>query len=341
MSRSKNALKASVRRLGLDVRRYRPTSEPRTRMERWRHAVFSRLGLEVRRSRRSSKPYQPYQPRTVGAPVGRPQVRVVEFGWAKANKLFEFLDRKLYTGWHFDAANYSAPLDLVSAHEWGLKGYGYSLAVEVASRLAEGRSRPLRVLDVGAGGSGLPRFLEEKLAAECWVIDDFGIESKDAHTAGWYGAGLRESIAERNPNVHYVFGRLGGERQPQLQRNSFDLICSSSTLEHIPLVAMAAVFDHMFELLDETSGVMVHAIDLTQDHLRDWQYFFGRYFRLRGVDPATFVTHNLGEGPPRDPALLESAEAFYRMARGSAPHPFSHMGTLVLHVRRGDGAKGG
>lgn len=336
MSSSKNTLKAGFRRLGLDLRRYHPTIEPQTRMERLRHAVFRRLGLEVRRFRRS------YKPRVVGAPVGRPRVRVVEFGWAKANKLFEFLDQKLYTGWQFDAANYSAPLELVSAHEWGLKGYGYSLVVDVASRLAEGRARPLTVLDVGAGGSGLTRFLAEKLGAECWVIDDFGIESKDTKTAGWYGAGLRDSLAERNPSVHYVFGRLGGERHPELKRSSFDLICSSSTLEHIPLGEMAAVFDHMFELLDETSGVMVHAIDITQDQLKEWQYFFGRYFRLRGVDPATFVTHRLGEGPPRDPALLESAEVFYTLIRRSASsYRFYHMGTLVLHVRCGDGEKSG
>jgi hypothetical protein len=96
----------------------------------------------------------------------------------------------------------------------------------------------------------------------------------------------------------------------------------------------------MFELLDETSGVMVHVIDLTQDQSTDWQYFLGRYFRRRGVDPATFVTHDLGKGPPRDPALLESAEVFYTLIRGSASHGFYHMGTLVLHVRCGDGEKG-
>jgi SAM-dependent methyltransferase len=339
VSRSKNAVKAGFRWLGLDLRRYHPTVEPQTRMDRLRHAVFSRLGLELRRSRRRSR--RSYKPWAIGAPVGRPQVRVVEFGWAKANKLFEFLDRKLYTGWHFDAANYRAPLELVSAHAWGLKGYGYSLVVDVASRLAEGRLQRLKVLDVGAGGSGLTRFLAEKLGAECWVIDDFGIESKDAETAGWYGAGLRDSLAEGNPNVRYVFGRLGGERHLDLKRNYFDLICSSSTLEHIPLVDMAAVFDHMFELLDETSGVMVHAIDLSQGQLRDWQYFLGRYFRLRGVAPATFVTHDLGEGPPRDPALLESAEVFYTLIRRSASYRFYHMGTLVLDVRCGDGEKGG
>jgi hypothetical protein len=50
MSRAKNGLKAGFRRLGLDLRRYHRTMPPETRMERLRHAVFSRLGISTRQT---------------------------------------------------------------------------------------------------------------------------------------------------------------------------------------------------------------------------------------------------------------------------------------------------
>lgn len=218
--------------------------------------TLKRLGLDVRRYRPGFDP-----PRFGNPSPRRGRVTVLSFRWATTNELFEFLTRRLYDRWDLDADNYGVSVTEVEKHRWGLKGYGYCLIVDRLEKLHAAERRQLRVLDVGGGGSGLSRFLSDRFGDECWVVDDYGIESGDIATQGWYGPGARDRFAEKNPNVRYVFGRIGDERNLDVKPASFDLIFSISTLEHIPSESWGPLFDHMFKLLNPTGGRMVHVID--------------------------------------------------------------------------------
>ena len=291
--------------------------------------LFSMAGYEIRRI----SPV--FHPDTSGAYVtSRGTVEVTSFAWARTNQLLDYIERQVYTRWDLDAKNYNVPTTLLEKSKWGLKGFGYSLVVETVKKLHSDGKDTLRVLDVGGGGSGLPIVICEEFSDHCWLVDDFGIESSDKATASWYAKGLRESLAAKNPMIHYVFGRLGGGRIPELSGNSFDLIYSVSTLEHIPMVEMASVFDHMFDVLGP-NGYMVHAIDITKLQLSEWQIFLANYFKEYGVEPAVFAIRNLDEISDEDPPLLESVEVEYLLQR---QRKFSRIGTLVLAIHRFHGS---
>jgi len=291
--------------------------------------LFSMVGFEIRRV----PPV--FRLDTIGAyDTSRGMAEVTSFAWARTNQLLDYVERQVYTRWDLDAKNYNAPTDLQKMCKWGLKGFGYSLVVETVRKLHSYRKETLHVLDVGGGGSGLSRAICEEFSDRCWLVDDFGIESSDEITSSWYKKGVRESLVLNNPMVHYVFGRLGAGRIPELSENSFDLIYSVSTLEHIPMKAMAAVFDHMFDLLGP-DGYMVHTIDSTKRRFPEWQIFLANYFKEYGVEPAVFAIGNLDEISDDDPPLLESVEVEYVQERR---RKYSPEGTLVLAIHRSDGS---
>ncbi len=292
--------------------------------------ILGVFGLEIRRSR----PRISASEASAGSHTTQGNYKVASFGWARANQLFDFINRQLYTRWDIDAENYDVPLDLVEKHQWSLKGFGYSLVIDTVQKLHSNGKQKLRILDVGGSGSGLPRALSEQFADECWLIDDFGIESNDQQTLDWYEPNFRQTLASKNPMVHYVFGRLGGARLPELENGSFDLIYSVSTLEHIPMKMVKAVFDHMLELL-AAGGVMVHTIDLGSAKFVGWQKFLMSYFRTRGVSPTIFAINNLNELGSDDPPLLESTEIVYTFW-DTHPKKYYQEGTLVLEIHRCD-----
>jgi hypothetical protein len=287
------------------------------------------MGLEIRRTPKVFRP----EPAEACDP-SRGAVEVATFAWAKANQSFDFIDRGLYDRWDLDADNYGLPEEIQEKHKWGLKGFGYSLVVETARKLHSGGKERLNILDVGGGGSALCRVLCEEFPDRGWIVDDFGIESRDGDTAGWYRQNLRESLRAKNPNVTYVFGRLGEERIVGLMDGSFDFVFSVSTLEHVPMKSMGSVFDHMLALL-APDGCMVHTIDTTKRRLAEWQIFLADYFKQYGVPPTTFATKNLDEVDEQDPPLLESAEVQYVLHHQRRYH---QEGTLVLEVYRRDGS---
>jgi ubiquinone/menaquinone biosynthesis C-methylase UbiE len=259
-------------------------------------------------------------------------IKVTSFDWARVNQLFDFNSRQIYNFHSLDAENYDVEPELVEKFRWGLKGYGYSVVVDLVRKLHLNMGKKLKILDVGGGGSALPRVLSQEFGDECWLIDDFGVESKDLITQGWYKEISRETLPLKNPTVHYVFGRLGGSKIKELEPSSFDLIYSISTLEHIPMTSMTAVFNHMLELL-KPNGIMLHTIDLSPREFPGWRKFLSDYFKTRGIPPAIFQIKNLNELDEIDPPLLESPEIVYTFWDGQ-PKKYYPQSALVIELHR-------
>ena len=289
--------------------------------------VLNLFGFEIKRRVPSSSSNNKFD-------QSQGNFEVTSFGWAKANQLFDFNRRQVYNFHHLDAENYGVNPELVEKQKWGLKGYGYSTVFELVQKMHSQAKGSLKILDVGGGGSALPRVLSEQFGADAWLVDDFGIESNDESTQSWYDPNFRETLPEKNPTIHYVFGRLGGPEKYGLEQGSFDLIYSISTLEHIPMTMIGAVFDHMIELL-KPNGTMIHTIDLTSRKFPQWKTFLTDYFKTRGVAPATFEIKNFNELTEADPILLEPPEVVY-LFWGKQPKKYVQCGSLVIELHRND-----
>lgn len=138
--------------------------------------------------------------------------------------------------------------------DWGIKGHNRPFILEYC------RFRPeMRVVEVGGAYSDLPQYIAATFGCEVHVIDDFGVESGEAEL--WSRWGKRESLRGRNPDVRYIFDRVGNFASSQIPLNYYDLIYTVSTLEHVPPESMADVFLHMERML-KPGGTMVHCIDL-------------------------------------------------------------------------------
>lgn len=302
-------------------------------LKRFTRKVIQRLGYDLHR-------YQPpaFEPERYGKPIpARGHIEVNAFRWGSANELFDFVSRDVYNRWDLDAQNYDVSPSVMEKHRWGLKGYGYAFVTETIQKLHATESRRLKILDIGGGGSGLARFIAERFGDEAWVVDDFGVESEDGATQGWYATGLREQLAQQNPGVKYVFGRLGNGSHPELKPGYFDLIFSVSTLEHIPPEAWLGVFDHILELLDPNTGRTCHTIDSSNGQFRAWQKFFAEYFRDWGVAPSTFDIAPFTGYKDDDAPLTESPEIIYNF--WGKPPRFWRVGALALDITRTDSAQ--
>ena len=137
--------------------------------------------------------------------------------------------------------------------EWGIKGHNRPWVI------ANGNfTKGEKVIEVGGAYSALPQYLSDKINIEAWVMDDFGIESKEDLWSRW---GNREELKSKYPSVKYVFERAG-EGGNNVPLDYFDCVYTVSTLEHIPWNDMKKVFDHMCKML-KPGGRMLHCVDLS------------------------------------------------------------------------------
>ncbi len=292
--------------------------------------LFNLMGFEVRRYK--------HRPAHINNGVDNSQgnLHLDYLDWARVNQLFDFNSRQLYTSYDIDADNYNVDVDFVLKQKWGLKGYGYSVVLDLVRKLHKSRSDNLKILDVGGAGSALPRAIFDQFGDQCWLIDDFGVESNDYITQGWYARvpNLRETLPLKHPMIHYVFGRLGEGKVPELKSASFDLIYSVSTLEHISMKMMPGVFNHMVDLLGP-KGTMLHTIDLHPQEFQEWKNFLASYFRTRGVAPAAFEIANFDVFDENDPILMESPEVVY-FVWNVRPKKYYPQSTLTMEIHRND-----
>ncbi|SFE77462.1 class I SAM-dependent methyltransferase [Thermoflexibacter ruber] len=161
--------------------------------------------------------------------------KVEQLRWATVEELMRFHDEK------------------IPFSDWGIKGHNRPFILKNC-HFQQG----MKVVEVGGAYSDLPQYIAQNYDCEVHVIDDFGVESGEPLWNRW---GSREELMQKNPNVKYIFERVGNIHNPNIPLDYYDVIFSVSTLEHIPPTAMYDVFTHMGKMLKK-GGIMVHCIDL-------------------------------------------------------------------------------
>jgi SAM-dependent methyltransferase len=159
---------------------------------------------------------------------------IVEISLATVSRLYGYHIENIY-GADFSIKGFDRPW-LISSHDW---------------------RKDERVLDVGAAYSNIPIHVQQTYGCEMWVVDDFGLKSKESFWTR--DRSPHEHIAE-HPEIKFVLERLG-DPDSSLPENYFDVIYSLSALEHVPGDMTPAVWSHMNRLL-KTGGELIHAIDM-------------------------------------------------------------------------------
>jgi 2-polyprenyl-3-methyl-5-hydroxy-6-metoxy-1,4-benzoquinol methylase len=161
--------------------------------------------------------------------------QVLEASFADVDRLFRF---------HIDG---------VYGAGFGIKGFDYPWLVT-----SYDWKKGIKVLDIGAAYSPLPIYLQNTYGCEVWAVDDFGITVGDDF---WTRNRSPLEYINEHPEIKYVLERLGDPGKSSLPEGYFDVIYSTSTLEHVPSTHMLAVWSHMDKLL-KPGGEMLHAVDL-------------------------------------------------------------------------------
>ena len=107
-----------------------------------------------------------------------------KFEWGSVIEMMQFHERGL------------------SFAQWGIKGHNRPWIIDNGN-FAKGE----KVVEVGGAYSGLPQYLSDEFSVEAWIVDDFGVESKEGLWSRW---GDREELKSKYPSVKYVFERVGG-----------------------------------------------------------------------------------------------------------------------------------
>ena len=136
---------------------------------------------------------------------------------------------------------------LLSNHQNTLKPMGYA---HVSALLEQFNSQ--KVLEIGHGAGSL-LFDIFKEGKEFWGLDDIVEDSqvKD-HDLEW--------MREEYPEVKFVKGLLGTNVK-ELPDNYFDMVCSVSVIEHIPLDVLNRSFEETFRIL-KPGGIVCHSYDV-------------------------------------------------------------------------------
>lgn len=136
----------------------------------------------------------------------------------------------------------------LSNHEQTLKPLGYAHMINLIETF-----RPKRILEVGHGaGSFLFEILKDDI--EVWGLDDT-IEDNAVSVDSL------KSTRNKHPHVKFVTGLLGNNSN-DLPDNYFDLVCSVSVLEHIPVEQLNSVFADTFRIL-KPGGIVSHSYDIS------------------------------------------------------------------------------
>ncbi|MCU0390870.1 MAG: class I SAM-dependent methyltransferase [Thermoflexibacter sp.] len=162
-------------------------------------------------------------------------LKVEQLRWGTVEELMQFHDEK------------------VPFADWGIKGHNRPFILKNCSFQPN-----MKVVEVGGAYSDLPQYIAQNYGCEVHVIDDFGVESGEPLWSRW---GSREELMQKNPDVKYIFERVGNVSNPNIPLDYYDVIFSVSTIEHIPPTAMYDVFTHLGKMLKK-GGMMVHCIDL-------------------------------------------------------------------------------
>lgn len=190
--------------------------------------------------------------------------------------------------------------DNVFGTEFSIKGFDYPWILR-----SREWQRSDKVLDVGAGYSGLPIHIADNFGCEVWAVDDFGMGSD---LDFWKRNKEPEEHIARHPQVKYVVERLGDWERSSLPLNYFDCIYSASVLEHVPPQLAKQVWAHMNRLL-KPGGALIHAIDMKLPTYRGVLSLL-KAFTLDAfwfVIPRTYLVENVYSTPGRYLSMVSSA----------------------------------
>jgi len=213
-----------------------------------------------------------------------------------------------------------------------LKDYGY---MQIMSYLDA--SNASRILEFGHGFNAA---LFERYGGkrDMWGVDDYqGLAYfSTADRESWESAFGRE-VRAKAPNCTYRRGLLGPGSTANLPDGHFDVVCSVSVMEELPVEVLGDVLRHVARLL-KPGGVMIGTHDLlleTETPVRLGEY--GAALAGAGLDVGDVSTPMLiGKR-----TLLESPSAAMLWYQGHQPADRSfwgHWSTLwtVAHKRRID-----
>ncbi len=134
-----------------------------------------------------------------------------------------------------------------SNHSFTLKPLGYAHMVNLIE--THGVSK---ILEVGHGsGSFLFDIFKDK--CEMWGLDDI-VEDSRVETDKLL------KLREENPHVKFKSGLLG-QNIKELPDNYFDMVCSVSVIEHIPVDSLKAAFEETYRIL-KPGGIVSHSYDI-------------------------------------------------------------------------------
>jgi ubiquinone/menaquinone biosynthesis C-methylase UbiE len=136
---------------------------------------------------------------------------------------------------------------ILSNHINTLKPLGYAF---VADLVEEHKLNKILEVGHGAGSFLFDLFKTEK---ELWGLDDVVEDSM-------VGEGDLEWMRSEYPEVKFIKGLLG-DNIKELPDNYFDMVCSVSVIEHIPLNALAGAFEVTFRIL-KPGGIVCHSYDI-------------------------------------------------------------------------------
>jgi len=146
-----------------------------------------------------------------------------------------------------------------SRHDYTLKPLGYAHMVNLVET-----HYPSKILEVGHGtGSFLFDMFPE---LELWGLDDI-VEDSRVETENLL------KYREKYPEIKFVAGLLGSNLK-ELPDNYFDMVCSVSVIEHIPLDSLKAAFEDTYRIL-KPGGIVSHSYDIY--YKQNTKYVFDAY----------------------------------------------------------------
>lgn len=139
-----------------------------------------------------------------------------------------------------------------------LKDFGYmSLLREIKQQ------RPKRILEFGHGfNDTLFHLSEDDCDIEMWGVDDFQGLHYFADKNEWEEK-YQDKLVARFPKTSFVRGLLGDDQRKsmELPEDYFDMVCSVSVLEEVPIDVANSIVSHCYKLL-RPNGVFMGTHDI-------------------------------------------------------------------------------
>jgi SAM-dependent methyltransferase len=140
-----------------------------------------------------------------------------------------------------------------------LKDYGYMAIMDYLDERPDAH----RILEFGHGFNAtlFERYGRQR---DVWGIDDCqGLSYFTADPVEWERR-LNDEVRSKSPNCTFRRGLLGGESEGDLPQNYFDVICSVSVLEEVPIQTVRDILAHAAKLV-KPGGVLIGTHDLVID----------------------------------------------------------------------------